>query len=235
MNKNFSEIYTSGEYHEKHPTWHVEDSPWKAQQILKMMQRNNLNPETVCEVGCGAGEILRQLQLNMGNMCKFYGYDISPHAIEICQEKANENLIFYLKDITQEKDISYDVILLIDILEHLENYLLFLRNIKSLSQYKIIHFPLDICVQNILRRNQLLIIREQSGHIHYFTKELALQTLKDTGYELMDYFYTPAFELPASSIKNFLARRFPQKILYALNKDLAAQIMGWYPLLVLAR
>ena len=58
-------IYTSGEYAAKNPTYHVEDSAWKAHQILKIIQRNNLQPLSICEVGCGAGEILRQLQSNL--------------------------------------------------------------------------------------------------------------------------------------------------------------------------
>ena len=52
-------IYTNGYYLEKNPTWHVEDSSWKAKNIIKMMKRNNIVPKTICEVGCGAGEILR--------------------------------------------------------------------------------------------------------------------------------------------------------------------------------
>ena len=54
-----SGMYTSGEYLEKNPHWHAADSPWKAGQILKMIQKNGLHPATVCEVGCGAGEILK--------------------------------------------------------------------------------------------------------------------------------------------------------------------------------
>ncbi|HVQ39324.1 MAG TPA: hypothetical protein VMS31_17425, partial [Pyrinomonadaceae bacterium] len=55
-------IYQTGEYVERNPTYHVEDSPWKAQHILSLMQKNALQPRTICEIGCGAGEILRQLQ-----------------------------------------------------------------------------------------------------------------------------------------------------------------------------
>ena len=73
-------MYTGGAYLANNPTWHVEASHWKAAQILRMMQRNGLRPRTVCEVGCGAGEILRQLQLSMATDCLFLGYEISPQA-----------------------------------------------------------------------------------------------------------------------------------------------------------
>ena len=33
------DMYKSGEYLEKNPTWHVEESPWKARQIMRMLAR----------------------------------------------------------------------------------------------------------------------------------------------------------------------------------------------------
>jgi hypothetical protein len=41
----FQDLYTNGEYATKHPNWHVEESAWKAKQILRMMRRNGLAPE----------------------------------------------------------------------------------------------------------------------------------------------------------------------------------------------
>jgi ubiquinone/menaquinone biosynthesis C-methylase UbiE len=64
-------MYVSGEYLQNNPMWHVEDSPWKAKQILKILGRNNIAPGTICEVGCGAGEILAQLQHEMPKDCEF--------------------------------------------------------------------------------------------------------------------------------------------------------------------
>jgi hypothetical protein len=43
--------YTTGEYLEKNPDWHEGDSAWKATQIKKMLDRNQLTSETVTEVG----------------------------------------------------------------------------------------------------------------------------------------------------------------------------------------
>ena len=154
------ELYTSGVYLEKNPNWHVEESPWKVQHIMPMMKRQHLMPETVCEVGCGAGEILKQLQENMENECMFWGYDISPQAFELAKSRANERLQFKLADIRQEKDVFYDLILVMDVIEHLENYFSFLREIKAKSHYKILHIPLDLSVQTVLRSEGLLKVRE---------------------------------------------------------------------------
>jgi len=180
--------YTDGDYLRKHPSWHVEDSPWGATQILKMVQRNNLNPQTVCEIGCGAGEILRQLQLNLNAESEFGGYEISPQARELFRKRANERLHFKFHDILHEENVYFDLILCIDVIEHIENYFSFLRNIQAKSKYKIFHVPLDVSVQSVLRRNKLVKERNKSGHIHYFTKEIANKALMELGYNVIDYF-----------------------------------------------
>lgn len=229
------EIYTSGEYLKKNPTWHVEESPWKAKQVLQIMKQNGITPKTICEVGCGAGEILKQLQESMDNDCVFWGYDISPQAFELFKSRANERLQFKLRDIRQEKEAFFDLILVMDVIEHLEDYFDFLRAVKSRSQYKIFHIPLDLSVQTILRRTALLKVRESYGHIHYFTKELFLQMLKEVGYELLDYSYTArAIELPSKELKRNLLK-LPRKLLFAINEDIAVRILGGWSLLVLAK
>jgi hypothetical protein len=48
-----NEIYTDGSYYEKNINWHVEDSPWKADQIMKIIKKNNISFSSICEAGCG--------------------------------------------------------------------------------------------------------------------------------------------------------------------------------------
>ncbi|PSB04084.1 class I SAM-dependent methyltransferase [Merismopedia glauca] len=230
-----SEIYTTGEYIAKNPTWHMEDSSWKAQQILKIIEKNHLQPQTVAEVGCGGGEILKQLYAEMPKDVTFTGYEISPQAFQLCQQKTQDRLKFKLANIIQEEGKIFDLILCIDVFEHIQDYLGFLQQIKPKTDYHIFHIPLDISVSSVLRSTPILRAREQVGHLHYFTKETALATLKDAGYEIIDYFYTAgSTELNISSLKTRIAK-FPRNILYRINPDLAVRLMGGYSLLVLAK
>lgn len=231
----FEDIYTSGEYMERNPEWHVEESPWKARQILRMLAQNHLHPQSVCEVGCGVGEILKQLQDNMDDTCIFWGYDISPQALEFARQRENERLHFKLADFTRERDASFELVLIIDVIEHLENYFAFLRDLKSKGEYKILHIPLDLSVQTVLRSNGLLKVRNAYRHIHYFTKEIALQMLKELGYEVLDYFYTSSsIELPTHEFTTKLMR-LPRKLAFAVQRDVAARILGGSRLLILAK
>lgn len=233
-----AEMYTSGEYLEKWPTWHVEISPWSARQIYRMLTRNHLTPQSICEIGCGAGEILKQLQTLLPQECHFWGYEISPQAFELAKSRENERLHFKLADIAQEPEALFDLMLVIDVLEHVEDCFTFLRSMKPQSPYKILHIPLDLSVRALMR-GALPKVREEHGHIHYFTKELALQMVREVGYEVIDYFYTsPAIDLPIEGELNECKRRLmrlPRKVAFNLRADLAVTLLGGWSLMILAR
>jgi cyclopropane fatty-acyl-phospholipid synthase-like methyltransferase len=228
------EMYLSGEYLEKCPTWHAEDASWKANHILKMMSRNNVNPKDICEIGCGAGGILAYLQHSMPEECMFSGYEISPQAFELCNKLANKRLKFKLMNILEDK-IRYDLILLVDVIEHIEDYYSLLRGIKTKSLFKILHIPLELTVYNALRNKSFFDSRKLYGHIHYFTKDIALKILEETGYEVLDYFYTgTSIDLPRKSVKNDILN-LVRKPFFSVHHDLAVRMLGGYSLMVLAR
>ena len=65
-------IYTDGTYLEQNPNWHQGDSAWKAGHIQALLERNGITePKSICEVGCGAGEILRVLSDRPRKPAKF--------------------------------------------------------------------------------------------------------------------------------------------------------------------
>jgi hypothetical protein len=171
----------------------------------------------------------------MDSDCEFWGYDIAPYAYQLSTTRANSKLHFKLADITKEEDLHFDLVLVLDVLEHLEDYFAFLRQIKPISNFKVFHIPLDLSVQTVLRGGPLIRDRRRFGHIHYFTKDTALETLRDTGYQVLDYFYTGvAVDLPSKELRNLLLR-VPRKVLTSINRDLAVRILGGYRLLVLAK
>jgi len=228
-------IYKDGSYLKNNPTWHEGDSSWKSKQITKLLRRNSIVPSKLCEVGCGAGEILNCLVIEYGDGVVFSGFDISPQAFEICRKKEKKNLHFFMKDLFEEKDFTFDVIMSIDVFEHVDDYFGFLRKLKNKGTYKIFHIPLDLSVQTVFRSFPILKGRSSIGHIHYFTKETALATLEDTGYEVIDYFYTSgSTELPNRGWKANLLK-VPRIIFFSLHQDLAVRILGGYSLLVLAK
>jgi hypothetical protein len=228
-------IYENGTYLDNNPAWHEQDSPWKAKQIEKILRKNGVDASTVCEVGCGAGEILNCLTNGYGANVIFSGYEISPQAFEICKKKERQNLRFFFQDLLADTSASFDVIMAIDVFEHVDDYLGFLRKFYGKGKYKIFHIPLDLSVQSVLRSSPILKLRASVGHIHYFTKETALAALKDTGYDVVDYCYTNgSLELPNRGWKANLMK-LPRKLLFSIHQDLTVRILGGFSLLVLAK
>src|SRR5947209_12388282 len=70
------DLYTSGAYLQKNTLWHADESPWKAEYVLRILKRNGIVPRTICDVGCGAGEVLRLVQKGMKADCTLWGYEI---------------------------------------------------------------------------------------------------------------------------------------------------------------
>jgi cyclopropane fatty-acyl-phospholipid synthase-like methyltransferase len=164
----------------------------------------------------------------------FVGYEISPQAFELCSKKSKENLTFRLEDLLKNDIAHFDIVMAIDVFEHVEDYFGFLRKLKEKAEYKIFHIPLDLSVQTVFRSSPIIKGRKSVGHIHYFTKETALETLKDTGYSIVDYFYTGgSLELPNRGWKANLLK-VPRRLAFSLNQDLAVRLLGGYSLMVLA-
>ena len=226
--------YLNGQYYESNPTFHVEDSAWKAAQIAQMINRHQLSPQSVCEIGCGAGEVLHQVQSHFPKIELLHGYEISPQGYALALQRQNESLRFFNTNLFQAKDAHYSLALCIDVVEHVEDYFMFLRDFRHHAEHFIFHFPLDMNVQMVLRAEPIQRVRADVGHLHYFSKDTALTALADTGYQVQDWFYTPnSIDRP----KTLMAKlaKFPRQVAARLSPEYTARIMGGYSLLVYAR
>jgi trans-aconitate methyltransferase len=226
-----SDPHINGEYLKKNPNWHVEYSPGKAAAILDLLGRRGLRPRTICEVGCGAGEVLRQLQMKMPPDCVFSGYDIAPAAIEMARQRQNAQLQFELADFVAAETPAFDLLLVLEVVDHVENYLQFLRQLKNRAEWKLFSFSLDVSAQSALRKSGFVKAREVFSHLHHFNKEIAVSTLSHAGYEIVDTFYGPnhADTRAAKLVRPLRALTF------GIDQDLSVRLFGGRSLLVLTR
>ena len=150
-------------------------------------------------------------------------------------QKETPSTKFYLKDLLSESDLHFDLVLAIDVIEHVEDYISFIKKLKTFATFKIFHIPLDLSAQSVLRAWPVLELRRNVGHIHYFFKQTALATLEDSGYTIIDHCYTASrLELPNQALSSRIMR-LPRRMMFAVNADFAVRLLGGYSLLVLAR
>ena len=231
-----SDTYSDGTYLENNPDWHEGDAGWKADQIQKLFTRNGLAPGSLAEIGCGAGGILRELSDRFGASCALAGYDISRDAYELCMQQQGSGVAYHHGDLLQTDPAEFfDVVMAIDVFEHVDDYLGFLRSLRAHGTHFAFHIPLDLSVQTVLRSSPILDGRASVGHLHYFTKETALATLVDTGYDVIDHFYTASsLDAPNLRLKPRLIK-LPRRLAFKLNPNLAARVLGGWSLMVLAQ
>lgn len=234
------EQYTSGRYLTNNPTWDSEDAPWKSAQLYNMLRRHGLiNRKSVSEVGCGSGQILFNLSKMLDSDVKYFGYDISPQAIEIANKHKSiientkkDNFSFKQISVPDKKS---DILICADVFEHISDEFTFLSKIKDAGEYKIFNIPLDLSVQSIIRESTILAQRKRVGHINYYTKNLALETLIDTGYTIIDFEYAPWYKhYKANSITTKIINFF-RTILMCFSPDFCIKFLGGASLIVLTK
>jgi 2-polyprenyl-3-methyl-5-hydroxy-6-metoxy-1,4-benzoquinol methylase len=227
-------IYTDGRYLEHNPQWHEEDAAWKARNIELMIRKHGLESTTIAEIGCGAGGVLMALTNALGPNVSATGFEVSPQAFELAKPRETANVKFLFGQSLTELEERFDLVLVIDVLEHLEDYFSFLRQVRPLGRHKIFHFPLDLSAQSVLRGRPLMKWRAEVGHLHYFVKETALASLRETGYRVIDSFYTNTnLELGNRGWKADLMK-WPRRMLLRLHPDFAVRLLGGFSLMVLA-
>lgn len=229
-----TDLYTGGEYAARNPGYHEEDSAWKADQIVALLRRNRIEPGTVCEVGCGAGGVLAELQRRLPDTTRFAGYEISPEGIRRCRPKANARLEYVLGDFTSLATPAYDLLLCIDVLEHIEDCRGFAQSLRSRATLKLFHIPLELSLYKVLVPGRLKLSTRRFGHIQFFTRRTALDLLRAAGYEVLDHALTPC-GLACSRTLEARLGRLPVQMVSWISAGLAARLFGVHSLLVLAR
>lgn len=228
--------YLDGTYLKNNSTWDREDSAWKASLVGAILARHIPEVRSVCEVGCGSGDILVNLQKKFPH-AQYYGYDISPQLLSFWQnqrESGASSIDLRIGDFHKINSTEYDVLLMLDVFEHVRDPFTFLEESRSHAQNFIFHIPLDLSSVSVARKKPLINVRRSVGHLNFYTKDIALETLKDCGYKIIDFQYTGAsLNSPRRSLQTRLAS-IPRRILYGINKDLGVRVLGGETLLVLA-
>lgn len=225
--------YQDGTYLAKHQEWDRSDSPWKASLIQKIFSAFDIEPRSICDVGCGAGDILSQMRM-MYPEASLTGFDISQDAAHFWKEHEGKDIQFQCKNFLDTDQRAYDCILLLDVIEHLANPFDFLAKIAGRAKFFVFHFPLDLSALSVLRENRMLQARREVGHIHYFSKGLALALLYESGFDVLHCCYTNAsVSGPAQNLKTKIAS-LPRRFAYFVNKDFGTRLLGGETLMVLA-
>ena len=124
VSEPLADAHINGEYLKNHPTWHVEFSPWKAANVFSLMQRNRLEPKTICEIGAVLERLCASYKWNLDPATVLCGYDVSPQAIEMAKTRENDRLHFSVEDFGEVDTPYFDLLLMLEVVDHVEDYFL---------------------------------------------------------------------------------------------------------------
>ena len=131
--------FQTDEYKERYETqfktellWLEQSAKARSDAIQTLLQRKSIVPESVLDLGCGTGSLLRELQnRNIGS--SYTAIDYSEDALEYLRRNS-EGIETIKADLTVDKikvDKSYDLTLLIHVLQHLKEPEKFLKSVDN--------------------------------------------------------------------------------------------------------
>ncbi len=166
--------------------------------------------ERVLEVGCGSGALTEHIQA-MG--CKVVGVERRPEAAERARRFCEEVVMGAVEAVSLDYPLhSFDVILLIDVLEHLVD------PVKTIYRLRPLLKPegrILIALPNVAHwsiRFRLMFGRfdyEDSGildrtHLHFYTLRTARQLVESAGLEILKWDIVP--DVPLLRFRSRLAK-----------------------------
>lgn len=225
--------YLSGAYLTETDDWHEGRADWKAEQVARMLAKHRIEPESICDIGCGTGGVLDSLREIMPNPPQMVGYEVASQAVDLAPKDRRERIELVNGSHDTDKR-RFDLLLALDVLEHLEDYYGFLRAIRAKAPIAMFHIPIDTAVTTVLRPGPAIQAVHSVGHIQHFIPALALEALRYAGYTIVDYEYTvTAQRLRPKSLRGWLGKA-ARLSLARVNVDLAARLVAGFSLLVLA-
>jgi 2-polyprenyl-3-methyl-5-hydroxy-6-metoxy-1,4-benzoquinol methylase len=209
----------------------------KIQTILPELSGN----ETFLDIGSGYGTVTEEL-IKRG--FKVYAVEINKKAIDILRERG---FIVYERDITKPLSINekFDVVLLLDVLEHVFDPLFLLNEAKSVTKpegYIIITVPLYF---DILDRLKILFTGSvismdnlvygekiykkfrsyNYDHIRFFRPKEVLEMGELLGLKVEKIEYVPTSYFGKSKLLKLLTKLIANKYTVKLNPNLLAHSM----------
>jgi ubiquinone/menaquinone biosynthesis C-methylase UbiE len=164
--------------------WREANGRHKAENIARILRKNGLAPQRICEVGCGEGSILNWLG-KMGVGSELYGLDISNSAIEIARSKGIPNLAEIRPFDGYEipyADGTFDLAVCSHVIEHVEHPRLLLREIRRVSKQQYFEVPIDFSLTVDRKLEHFL----GYGHINIYTPALFRFLLRSEKFEVLD-------------------------------------------------
>jgi len=159
---------------------------WKNKYLSKVFPYG-ASITAILEVGCGTGDLISRFPTDVP-LNKRYGIDVSPLNIEFAKREHPEVNFFvgtFEEFLTGEgKSIEMDIVILSDILEHVDDDVELLRMAGCYAKYVLVNIPMEKCWGT---RKRNYGFEDASGHLRAYNLEDAQNLIADAGLRIVDF------------------------------------------------
>lgn len=165
-------------------------------QVARMVKR--AQPRRVLDVGCGEGYTLRAL-VDAGVRSELHGIDLRAQAIAAARERLGEAANLRVMDARHLETLgqSFDLVMMLEVLEHLEDPEAMLSTLSRLSSRHVLlsvpHEPLFRGL-NFARGKNLRRLGNDPEHIQHWGRRQFLEWVS-TRFRILDAPVTPPWTL----------------------------------------
>lgn len=209
-----------------YPFSHIDRSDNKISQIKRVLP-SDFRAVSLLDVGCNAAVVTSGVAEHVGARI-VHGIDPSDLAVIAARKnlaKFEQSSVFQVDFGQFETRYVYDLLMFIDVLEHLEDPVGTLRRASEITSYSIVRVPLEGSIINrfsrgFLGRNFYKIMERRYGHIQHFNPDSIRQTIYDGGFDVIrncsfrispeaQILETPSYKYTENIIWYLTNRRYP--------------------------
>lgn len=205
--------------------WLDRSARQKAQAIETLLDRTGVRPDSIAELGCGTGAVIRELHRR--NVARRYvAMDYSAPALDHLREK-DSGIEVRQCDIMQIEPAreQFDVVVLSHVLEHLEDPLALLKKIRQVLNFRLLiaEVPLEALPLCRLKLHILGRERDNTGHVQFYTPQTFERLIESSGLQIIErHAYVPLFD---QDTIRFIARKEGYGRAAYIRKTLTGRIL----------
>jgi cyclopropane fatty-acyl-phospholipid synthase-like methyltransferase len=181
-----SDHYTGGAYW---ATRRGARSDYKVPLVLNALAAAGIglrDEMSVLEVGCGNGAFLwpfSEAVAQNGVRPVLHGIDIAANAIDEAQQVGGANPPRFICSSLESHPGEYDLVLAIDVVEHVPCPLTFLSELRRFAPTLLLHLPIEHSILHLMTRRPTASYRAYR-HIHFFSLESARLLIQEAGWQV---------------------------------------------------
>ncbi|HEY59765.1 MAG TPA: class I SAM-dependent methyltransferase [Anaerolineae bacterium] len=184
--------------------------------IFQMIK--NLSFSSVLDAGCGAGTLLIEMRKRYPQI-ELRGVEYAFTGVSAAREKNPDAKIRQLDLVKQHLPASFDLVTCIDVLEHIQDDVSTLRNLRKMTRK---YFLLVVPTGPLFKQEKIKV-----GHVHGFSRKEVLLKLRDAGFKVEKKI---AWGFPFYNIYRRIVMNMPKDAVggkFSQRKKMLSNILYW--------